>query len=58
MNVKQLLQFYADGKRDFSGVDLSHANLMDSTLSGIDLSGANLSETILSPSQSQRCQFE
>ena len=31
MDVKQLLQFYADGKREFTGIDLSRANLMGST---------------------------
>ncbi|MBD2360557.1 pentapeptide repeat-containing protein [Anabaena minutissima FACHB-250] len=43
MNVEELLKQYADGVINFSGVDLSEANL-----SGIKLSGANFSQANLS----------
>jgi uncharacterized protein YjbI with pentapeptide repeats len=52
MDAEELLQRYAAGERDFSGVDLSGVNLnigkLDkydpsrNNLSGINLSGANL----------------
>ncbi|MBN3923760.1 pentapeptide repeat-containing protein, partial [Nostoc sp. NMS4] len=43
MNRDELLKRYAAGERDFSGVDLSRANLY-----GIDLSSANLSRANIS----------
>ncbi len=58
MNVEELLEKYAAGVLDFSGADLSEANLCGVKLSGvnlscaklsvINLSGANLSEANLS----------
>ncbi|MEH2247034.1 pentapeptide repeat-containing protein [Nostoc sp.] len=39
MDVEKLLERYAAGKRDFSGIDLSGAKL-----SGFDLRDINLSE--------------
>ncbi|NMG57550.1 hypothetical protein E1H12_03180 [Geitlerinema sp. P-1104] len=43
MTLKELLEQYAAGERDFGGIMLSEANL-----SRINLSGANLSQAILS----------
>ena len=43
MKVEELLKRYGAGERDFTGIDLSEANL-----SGINLSGANFSEASLS----------
>lgn len=43
MTLKELLEKYAAGERDFGGIMLSEANL-----SRINLSGANLSQAILS----------
>ena len=43
MQVEEFLKKYAQGSRDFKGVNLSEANL-----SGVNLSGANLSEANLS----------
>ena len=61
MDVEELYSRYAAGERDFSGVDLSHANLNvakvgdirdlppgQNELIGINLSGANLTRAILS----------
>lgn len=48
MNVEELLAQYAAGVTDFSGVDLSEANLSGVKLSGINLSQANLSVINLS----------
>lgn len=61
MDVEELYRRYAAGERDFSGVDLSHANLNvakvgdirdlppgHNELSGINLSSANLTRSILS----------
>jgi uncharacterized protein YjbI with pentapeptide repeats len=61
MDVEELYRRYAAGERDFSGVDLSRANLNvakvtylealepgQNDLSGINLSGANLTGANLS----------
>ncbi len=42
MTAGELLERYASGERDFSGVDLVGCNLSDADLPGINLSGANL----------------
>ncbi|MEH2458050.1 pentapeptide repeat-containing protein [Nostoc sp.] len=46
-----MLQRYAAGERDFSGVDLSRANLADCILVGTNLSGANLTRANLKSSK-------
>ncbi len=43
MNKKELLKAYAAGRRDFTGVDLSGADLRGAVLSRADLFGADLS---------------
>ncbi|BAY29469.1 pentapeptide repeat-containing protein [Nostoc carneum NIES-2107] len=48
MNIEELLQKYAAGVFDFTGVDLAEANLSGVKLSGINLSKANLSVANLS----------
>jgi uncharacterized protein YjbI with pentapeptide repeats len=53
MTAEELLQRYAAGERDFSGLNLIRLNIggeypMGAKLSGINLSGANLSESDLS----------
>jgi uncharacterized protein YjbI with pentapeptide repeats len=48
MNVEELLEKYAAGVRDFSGVDLSEANLSGVKLSGVNFNQANLSVINLS----------
>lgn len=53
MHVHELIQRYALGQRDFSGLDLSAANLSQLNLTGVDFSrtllrGANLQRTDLS----------
>lgn len=47
MTVEELLERYAAGERDFSGVDLSDVNLSGADLLHINLSGANLSRANL-----------
>ena len=42
MTREELLERYAAGERDFSGVDLSRAELGGANLSGIVLSNSNL----------------
>jgi uncharacterized protein YjbI with pentapeptide repeats len=42
MMAKELLERYAAGERDFSGVNLKWANLGDANLKGTNLEGANL----------------
>ncbi|MFP4299052.1 MAG: pentapeptide repeat-containing protein [Spirulinaceae cyanobacterium] len=48
MNVKELVNQYAAGVRDFRGVNLNEANLRGINLSGADLSGASLNVANLS----------
>jgi uncharacterized protein YjbI with pentapeptide repeats len=48
MNVTEILEQYAAGIRDFSGVNLTQINLSGANLSGANLSGANLSVANLS----------
>ena len=48
MDGEELFRRYAAGERDFSGVDLSGANLSRVELRDINLSGANLSRVDLS----------
>lgn len=48
MEVEELLQRYAAGERDFSGVNLCEVNLSRINLSGANFSGANLSIANLS----------
>ena len=43
MNVEELLEKYAKGFTDFSGIELSEANLCGVKLTGVDFSHANLS---------------
>ncbi len=43
MDAEELLSRYTAGERDFSGVDLSGADLEDADLSGINLNDADLS---------------
>ena len=43
MTRDELLSRYADGERDFTGANLSGANLSYADLSGADLTRANLS---------------
>ncbi|MEO1764419.1 MAG: pentapeptide repeat-containing protein, partial [Cyanobacteria bacterium J06629_18] len=50
MNVEKLLEKYALGFRDFSGIELTEANLAGIKLSGVDLSHADLSIVNLSGS--------
>ncbi|MDZ8140998.1 MAG: pentapeptide repeat-containing protein [Nostoc sp. DedQUE04] len=47
MDAEELLQRYAAGERDFSGVDLEGANLVRANLSEANLRGANLARTSL-----------
>ncbi len=46
MTREELLQRYATGERDFSGVDLSGVNLEEVCLEEINLEGANLRGTL------------
>ncbi len=48
MTVEELLEQYAVGILDFSGIELSEANLSGAKLSGVNLSDANLSVVNLS----------
>lgn len=48
MTVEELLEQYAAGRLDFSGVDLSEANLSGAKLNGVNFSEANLSVVNLS----------
>jgi uncharacterized protein YjbI with pentapeptide repeats len=48
MTVEELLEKYAQGFTDFSGIQLCEANLCAAKLSGVDLSHANLSIVNLS----------
>ena len=48
MTANELLAAYAAGERDFRGVDLSFARLIDADLSGIDLSFARLIDADMS----------
>jgi uncharacterized protein YjbI with pentapeptide repeats len=48
MNVREILQQYASGLRDFSGLNLSELNLSGANLSGANLNAANLSVANLS----------
>jgi len=48
MTVEELLEQYAAGVLNFSGIELSEANLSGSKLSGVNLSDANLSVVNLS----------
>ncbi|OLT60075.1 pentapeptide repeat-containing protein [Moorena bouillonii] len=48
MNVREIIQQYAAGVRDFTAADLTELNLSSATLSGADLSEANLRVTNLS----------
>lgn len=48
MTIEELLEKYATGVRDFSGIDIREANLSGVKLSGADLSHANLSVVNLS----------
>ncbi|MEM1394368.1 MAG: pentapeptide repeat-containing protein [Cyanobacteria bacterium P01_H01_bin.150] len=50
MTVEELLEKYALGFRDFSGIELTEANLAGIKLSGVDLSHADLSIVNLSGS--------
>jgi uncharacterized protein YjbI with pentapeptide repeats len=45
MTADELLERYAAGERDFSGVNLQRVELQYSQLSGINLSRANLSDS-------------
>jgi uncharacterized protein YjbI with pentapeptide repeats len=45
MDIEDLLQRYANGERNFVGVNLSYRYSRD--LNGIDLSGINLKEAVL-----------
>jgi uncharacterized protein YjbI with pentapeptide repeats len=45
MTSKELLERYAAGERDFSGITLVSGNLIRADLRGINLSNANLSNT-------------
>lgn len=47
MDVKEFLELYAAGERDFIGVDLSEASLRGEDLGGANLSNANLTEACL-----------
>jgi uncharacterized protein YjbI with pentapeptide repeats len=47
MTAEELLQRYATGERDFSGVDLSGVSLSEASLSEINLTNADLSSTDL-----------
>ncbi|WP_299415577.1 pentapeptide repeat-containing protein [Acaryochloris sp. IP29b_bin.148] len=48
MTAEELLERYAAGERDFSGIDLRGADLRGVDLHGADLSGADLSGADLS----------
>ena len=48
MTAQELLAAYAADERNFSGADLSGANLRYARLSGANLSGANLHRAALS----------
>ena len=57
MNVDKLLEKYAKGFTDFSGIELTEANLSGVKLSGADLSNANLSVANLSGANLTRANF-
>jgi uncharacterized protein YjbI with pentapeptide repeats len=57
MTAEELLERYAAGERDFSGVDLSGVNLMEVDLTGINLEGATLRRTKFSWSCLNRAIF-
>jgi uncharacterized protein YjbI with pentapeptide repeats len=46
MTVRELLQAYSAGERNFSGADLIGANLSGADLEGVNLEGANLEEAM------------
>ena len=48
MTAQELLAAYAAGERNFSGADLSGANLSKASLSGANFSGADLLDVSLS----------
>lgn len=47
MTAEELLERYAAGERDFSGVDLQVADLREADLTGSNLEGANLTDAVL-----------
>ena len=47
MNPKELLRRYTAGERDFTGVDLSEAQLIDVDLRNIILKDADLSFAVM-----------
>ncbi|MDZ7959621.1 MAG: pentapeptide repeat-containing protein [Aulosira sp. DedQUE10] len=67
MTAEELLELYAAGERDFSGINLEEANLSGANLSkanfsranllGADLSEANLSRANLSYAKLSLCRF-
>ena len=57
MNVDKLLEKYALGLTDFSGIELAEANLSGVKLSGVDLSNANLSVANLSGANLTKANF-
>ncbi|MDZ8189781.1 MAG: pentapeptide repeat-containing protein [Nostoc sp. ChiSLP02] len=57
MTVEELLEQYALGVLNFSGIELCEANLSGAKLSGIDLSNANLSVVNLSGANLSEANF-
>ncbi len=57
MTVEELLEQYAAGVLNFSGVDLSEANLSGAKLSGVNFSNANLSIVNLSGANLSEANF-
>jgi len=62
MNAKELLERYADGERDFEGVNLSGVIMKNSDLTGINLKGAilsqsNLEKVTLNDANLNQCSF-
>ena len=57
ITVEELLQRYATGQRDFSGVDLSETHLEEVCLEEINLEGANLKGTLFFRSNLRRAIF-
>ncbi len=47
MNASQVLKEYAEGRRDFSRLDLHGLDLRQAILRGVDLRGTNLQDTVL-----------
>ncbi|MEK0180597.1 pentapeptide repeat-containing protein [Microcoleus anatoxicus] len=45
MNAEELLRRYADGERDFEGVDLRRVDLCNANLSGINLRNSYIEES-------------